>query len=60
VDTLPENAVSELVYRIAEDDVLRADLTTVRPELPGLATPLARGLLNRTASRALVESHRDR
>ena len=60
VDTLPENAVSELVYRIAEDDVLRADLTTVRPELPGLATPLARGLLNRTASRALVESNRGR
>ncbi|TDD65474.1 hypothetical protein E1262_25170 [Jiangella aurantiaca] len=55
VDDLPLAAVSELVYRLGEDDMLRAGLTAPPgdielPDRPGAA---ARRLLERTASRAL-------
>lgn len=56
VDELPHNTVSELVYRISEDDELRADLTGIPRELPLSPSADARFLLARTASRALVHA----
>lgn len=56
VDRLPANAVSELVFRIGEDDELRADLVGIPRELPLSPAADARHLLERSGSRALVES----
>ncbi|MBB5790194.1 S8 family peptidase [Jiangella mangrovi] len=58
VDDLPPVTVSELVYRLGEDDALRAGLTTPigDVELPARPGAEARRLLARTASRALRTS----
>ena len=56
VDRLPGAAVSELVYRIGEDDVLRARLTGQVPLVPDVPQTGARQLLWRSASRALLRA----
>ncbi|TRW42907.1 S8 family peptidase [Georgenia yuyongxinii] len=55
VDALPATAVSELVYRLGEEDALRA--AVVGPEVAGrevAVAPDGRALLARTSSRALL------
>lgn len=54
VDALPEPTVSELVFRIGEDDDLRAELSAPALETLAPASAGARHVLERTASRALV------
>ena len=60
VDGLPPTAVSELVYRLGEDEQLRAALLLRRPDTAAspdtASTATARALLNRTASLALRDA----
>lgn len=56
VDRLPGTAVSELVFRIGEDDVLRAQLTGQLPLASDVPRAGARQRLWRASSRALLEA----
>lgn len=59
VDDLPATVVSELVYRLGEDEQLRAAVLDEPTDLvtaAGTATTTAGALLRRTASRALLDA----